>query len=170
MTWALKIYESIMKAGASGYLYWEGRYLLLSSTLLWLTRSANQPGAEPGNTNAALVLLEPGKSTPTASKRLWAFGQWSRFVRPGAVRLGTSGSGTGLQFSAFKNPDNSYSVQVLNSGGSAQSVTVTGISASSATGWLSAQGTDLNSASVTFSGGQATANVPAHSMFTFVLK
>ncbi|KAK1219556.1 hypothetical protein PQX77_017745 [Marasmius sp. AFHP31] len=149
MTWALQIYDSIVKAGASGYLYWEG--------------------AEPGNTNAALVLLEPGQSTPTASKRLWAFGQWSRFVRPGAVRLGTSGSGSGLQFSAFKNPDGSFSVQVLNSGGSAQSVTVAGVSVVSAKGWVSAQGTDLGSASVTVSGGQATGNVPAHSMFTFVL-
>jgi hypothetical protein len=29
-----------------------------------------------------------GNDRVEASKRLWALGQWSRFVRPGAVRVG----------------------------------------------------------------------------------
>ncbi|KAK6084416.1 Glucuronoxylanase XynC [Seiridium cupressi] len=40
-----------------------------------------------------------------ASKRLWAFGQWSRFVHPGTIRLGISGSKSGVKTSAFRNVD-----------------------------------------------------------------
>lgn len=127
-------------------------------------------GAEKGSTDSTLISIS-SSNVVTASKRLWAFAQWSRYVRPGAVRLGTSGSASGLLFSAFKNTDGTLSVQVLNSATSAQSVTVApcGYTATSAVAWVSAQGTDLGSLSITFSGGQATGSAPAHSMVTFVL-
>ena len=37
----------------------------------------------------------------------WHIGQFSRSVRPGAVRLGTSGWTTDLGAAAFENPDGS---------------------------------------------------------------
>ena len=37
----------------------------------------------------------------------WHIGQFSRFVRPGAVRLGTLGWTTDLGAAAFENPDGS---------------------------------------------------------------
>lgn len=128
-------------------------------------------GAEKGTTDSTLISIS-SSNVATASKRLWAFAQWSRYVRPGAVRVGTSGTASGLSFSAFKNTDGTLSVQVLNSGTSAQSVTVapSGYSATSAVAWVSDQATDLGALSITFSGGQATGSAPAHSMVTFVLK
>ncbi|KAH7100948.1 glycoside hydrolase [Auriculariales sp. MPI-PUGE-AT-0066] len=150
MTWANSIWAGIVNSNLSAYLYWIG--------------------AEPGTTNSALILTNG--TTITASKRTWAFAQWSRYVRPGAVRLGTSGSGTNLRFSAFKNTDGTLSVQVLNNGGSAASINVatSGFTTVSASGVYSAQGTDIGTLSVTVSGGVASASVPAHGMATFILK
>ncbi|KAF8311270.1 glycoside hydrolase [Clavulina sp. PMI_390] len=152
LTWATKIYNAIVTANCSAYLYWEG--------------------AEIGTTDSTLISIDSSTYVPTASKRLWAFAQWSRYVRPGAVRVATSASTGGLYFSAFKNTDTSLSVQVINSGTTAQSVTIApcGYTATSAVAYVSAQGTDLGSLSITFSGGQATGSAPAHSMVTFVMK
>ncbi|KAF7309566.1 Glycoside hydrolase [Mycena indigotica] len=95
LTWANRIFDGIVNSRLSAYLYWIG--------------------AEPGTTNSALILTS-GTSV-TVSKRLWAFAQWSRYVRPGAVRLGTSIVTSGsLKFSAFKNPDGRVSVQVNTTG------------------------------------------------------
>ncbi|KAJ6479633.1 glycoside hydrolase [Mycena sanguinolenta] len=148
LTWANQIFDGIVNSRLSAYLYWIG--------------------AEPGTTNSALILTSGTAVTP--SKRLWAFAQWSRYVRPGAVRLGTSGSGANLKFSAFKNPDGSVSVQVINNGGSAATINVatSGFTATSVQGFVSAQGTDLGTLSVTLSNGVAAASVPAHAMATFL--
>ncbi|VDC06962.1 unnamed protein product [Peniophora sp. CBMAI 1063] len=149
LTWANNIYTAIVNANVSAYLYWEG--------------------AEIGTTNSALVLISG--TTPQASKRLWAFAQWSCFVRPGAVRIGTSGTGTNLKFSAFKNVDGTVSVQVINTGASEQSVTVvpSGFTPNSASAFVSAQETDFGTLCVTFTDGQTTASIPGHAMATFVL-
>ncbi|KAK7017656.1 glycoside hydrolase [Favolaschia claudopus] len=148
-TWANHIYDGIVNSRLSAYLHWIG--------------------AEPGTTNSALILTSG--TTVTASKRLWAFAQWSRYVRPGAVRLGTSGSGSNLKFSAFKNPDGTISVQVLNNGGSAAAINVaaSGFTISTVQAFVSAQGTDLSGLTATLSNGVASASVPAHGMATFML-
>ncbi|KAF7361021.1 Glycoside hydrolase [Mycena sanguinolenta] len=148
LTWANRIFDGIVNSRLSAYCYWIG--------------------AEPGTTNSALILTSG--TTVTPSKRLWAFAQWSRYVRPGAVRLGTSGTGTNLKFSAFKNPDGSVSVQVINNGGSAATINVatSGFTATSVQGFVSAQGTDLGTLSVTLSSGVASGSVPAHAMATFL--
>jgi hypothetical protein len=149
LTWAQTIYKAIVGANVSGYLYWIG--------------------AETGAKNSALISISG--STITPSKRLWAFAMYSRFVRPGAVRVGTSGSGTGLQFAAFKNKDGTVAVIVINSGSSAQTVNVapSGFSASSVKAYITDNSNAVGTLSSTLSGGQASANVPAYSMVTFVL-
>ncbi|KZW01382.1 glycoside hydrolase [Exidia glandulosa HHB12029] len=147
MTWAGYIYNGVVNSNLSAYLYWIG--------------------AEPGNTNSALVLTSG--TTTTASKRLWAFAQWGRYVRPGAVRLGTTGSTSTVKFSAFRNTDGSFSVQVLNTGASAASVNVAGIpGATSVEAWVSSQSVDIGTMTTTLSNGVASGSVPAHAMVTFV--
>jgi len=150
LTWANNIYQAIVNANCSAYLYWEG--------------------GEIGTTNSALVLVSG--TTPQASKRLWAFAQWSRFVRPGAVRVGTSVATSGsLKFSAFKNPDGTVSVQAINTGTTATSVTVavSGFTVNNASAIVSQQGTDFGTLAVTMSAGRVTGSVPAHAMVTFLL-
>ena len=60
-------------------------------------------------------LVEVKGNTVATSGRLCAFASYSRFIRPGAVRIGTTTSRAGLEVSAFRNSDGSVAVVVLNS-------------------------------------------------------
>jgi O-glycosyl hydrolase len=147
-TWAQKIYTAITQGGVSAYLYWEG--------------------FEKDTTNSCLVITDGTNIIP--SGRLWAFAQWSRFVRPGAVRVAVSGSTSTLNMTAFKNKDGTVSVQMINSASSATSVTVNGFSARSAQAYLTDNShNNISGTTVSLSGGAATVNVPGHAMVTVVL-
>lgn len=151
MTWANNIYTALVSANCSAYLYWIG--------------------VQGGDTNSKLVRISG--DTVTASKRLWALGQWSRFVRPGAVRVGTSGSKSGIKISAFRNVDGSVAVQLINTGTSAAALTVgtaagtAGIAQSKA--FVTDNSHDLDELGVSVTGGAATVNVPSRSMVTVIL-
>lgn len=152
-TWASNIYTAVVNANASGYLYWIG--------------------AQTGSTNSKLIRI--GGDNVTPSKRLWAFGQWSRFVRPGAVRVAVQGAPSGIRTSAFQNTDGSVAVQFINSGGSATNVQVkvgggSGFNSSAAAAYVSDNSHDLSDLTVSLAGGTAAASVPARSMVTVVLK
>lgn len=141
-TWAEKIYTALVDANFSAYLYWEG---------------AEDAGTKP--TNSALINLHGGTVTP--SKRFWVYAQWSRFVRPGAVRIGASGSTSSLKVSAFKNTDGSVAVQVLNTGASAATVSVSGVKGT-ASAYITSESHTLDAMTGT--------SVPGHSMVTFLYK
>lgn len=68
-------------------------------------------------------LVEVSGTTVASSGRLWAFASYSRFIRPGAVRLGSTTSDRGLLVSAFRNSDRSIAVIVLNSTHNRQAAT-----------------------------------------------
>ncbi|KIK63922.1 carbohydrate-binding module family 1 protein [Collybiopsis luxurians FD-317 M1] len=152
-TWAQLIYNGIVNAGLSAYLYWEG---------------AESDAA----TNSCLISIEDS-GTVIASARLWAMAQWSRYVRPGAVRTATTSGSSSLLTSAFKNTDGTVSVQVLNTATSSQSVTITvsGGSSASVTAFTSnqANGGVPSALAVTLNGGVISATVSASSMTTFIL-
>ncbi|KAH8834878.1 glycoside hydrolase [Flagelloscypha sp. PMI_526] len=150
--WAKLIYNGIVNANLSAYLYWEG--------------------AETGvQTNSCLISISG--TTVTASGRLWALGQWSRYVRPGARRVATTSGSSTLLTSAFKNTDGSLSVQVLNNSASSQSVSisVSGGTYTQASAFISQQsnGGKPTALTVTVSSGVVTGTVGAYSMTTFKL-
>jgi O-glycosyl hydrolase len=91
ISWANKIHQALTLSNVSGFLYWIG--------------------AEFGNVNSALIRIENGTVIP--SKRLWAFAQYSRFVRPGAVRVEARSDAGYVRVSAFLNGDGKVAVQVL---------------------------------------------------------
>jgi O-glycosyl hydrolase len=92
-TWAQHIYDGLAKANLSAFLYW------------W--------GSAVGDSNDA-VLIRYTNNTLEISKRLWAFANYSRFVRPGAIRIGATASDNNLETTAFKNTDGSLSIVVFN--------------------------------------------------------
>ncbi|KAK7977853.1 hypothetical protein PG988_005343 [Apiospora saccharicola] len=107
--WANKIQESLVLGNVSAWLYWIG--------------------AEPTPTNSALIQLPMQQSsnsdaTYSVSGRFWAFAQFSRFVRPGAVRVEVETDRGFLGTSAFVLDDWSFeggngrtiSVQMVNNG------------------------------------------------------
>jgi O-glycosyl hydrolase len=106
LTWANNIYSAVVNSNVSGYLYWEG--------VQW---------PNP-NTNEKLIRVDNSTNLYEVAKRLWAFANWSRYVRPGAVRVGASGGGSGVRTAAFRNEDGTIAVIAISSNGSAASVSV----------------------------------------------
>jgi O-glycosyl hydrolase len=95
-TWAQNIYTGLTAANLSAFLHW------------W--------GVNTSNTNSGLLHLNG--TTLEVSKRFWAFANYSRFIRPGATRIGATTTASGLDLSAFINTDGSVIVVALNTASS----------------------------------------------------
>ncbi len=156
LTWAQHIFAGLDSANLSAFLYWWGT----------ATPSAN-------GDNESLVLVNG--STVTPSGRLWAFGNFSDFVRPGAVRIGATTSDGNLTLDAFKNTNGTVAVVALNTGSSADPVTfsLTGTgtpNGATVTPYLTNSSSDVAAqATTTVSGGAFSATLPARSLVTYVI-
>ncbi|KAI2630688.1 glycoside hydrolase family 30 protein [Hypoxylon sp. NC1633] len=149
LTFANNIYSALVSYNVSGYLYWEG--------VQWPSPTTNEK------------MIRVDQQSPynyEVSKRLWAFANWSRFVRPGAVRVASSG-GSGVKSAAFRNVDGSVAVVVISTGASASAVTIQGANATAATGWVTDQTHNCAGINVTVSGGAVSGSVAARSITTF---
>ncbi|QDS72161.1 hypothetical protein FKW77_004531 [Venturia effusa] len=129
-TWAVNIHNAFVNSNVSAFLYWIG--------------------AGGTTTNSALILLH--KDEVIVSKRLWAFAQYSRLIRPGARRIDATVVGISasslrssnkspttlvpryaqppqaeLYASAFMNPDSSIVIHVINNSDVAICVDVQGV-------------------------------------------
>ncbi|HEV2346003.1 MAG TPA: glycoside hydrolase [Actinocrinis sp.] len=126
--------------------------------------------------NDGLVYYDPnyasdGNQNVYPTKRFYALGQYSRYVRPGAVRYGVSGSPSGVQTTAFWH-NGQWTVVANNANTSA-----TTLSLNLGSGTVSAAGahqTDAseNLASIaapSISGSTISASLPAQSVTTYVL-
>jgi glucuronoarabinoxylan endo-1,4-beta-xylanase len=103
MTWAQNVQDAFTRGNVNAFFYW------------W--------GAHGSDSNSGLIRMNGDGYE--ISKRFWAVAAFSRFVRPGAVRVAASGGG-GLSVSAFRNPDRSLAVQVLNTGTTPQRIHMRG--------------------------------------------
>ena len=91
-SWSDKMYQTLSN-GMNAYFSWTGAW---SHT-----------------DNEDLIRL----TSPTSyqvSSRLWVMGNYSRYVRPGAVRVGTNSGDSNMLVTAFKNTDGSYALVVDN--------------------------------------------------------
>jgi glucosylceramidase len=95
ITVAQNVHNALTLGEVSAYVYWVGDSL--------------------GATRAP-IQIDQVNHTYHVSKRLWALAAYSRFIRPGAVRLDTSVADPSLQVSAFRNDNGSTVVEVLNTG------------------------------------------------------
>lgn len=149
-TWAGNIMTALTSANVSAFLYW------------W--------GAAEKNNNEALIRMDGGNYTVSA--RLWAFANFSRFIRPDAVRIGASGTDGNVKVAAFKNVDGSLAVVALNGSNAASSLSFTlngtGVTSGTAVGYLTngSNNTKPQSA-IAVDGGAFSANVPARSLVTY---
>lgn len=151
-TWATKLANAMVNAQLSAYLFWEG--------------------FEIQETQSASHLVDATDGTnPVPSGIFWAFAMWSRHIRPGAVRVGASGTLSGTTIGAFKNTDGSVVVVLTNSGSSAQSAALgfSGFTPTAASAWQTSQGTTFASTTASLSGAKVTISVPAHGVVTVKL-
>jgi glucuronoarabinoxylan endo-1,4-beta-xylanase len=107
------------------------------------------------------------------SKRLWVLGNYARFVRPGYMRVSTSGTvPSGVLVSAYQNPaDGTLAVVAINSNTSTTplSLYVSGVVPCSITPWVTSATDNLASKSpITVSNARFSATLDAQSVTTFV--
>jgi len=114
------------------------------------------------------------KATNKPSKRLWVMGNYSRFVRPGYVRVSaTAAPVSGVTLTAYySSKDNKVVIVAANSNTSStsQAFSLSNATATKATPWVTDAGNDLVAAtSVTPSGGSFTYSLPAQSVTSLVV-
>ncbi|KAH8883680.1 glycoside hydrolase [Thozetella sp. PMI_491] len=129
-TWAGHLHTALAAGNVSAYLWWV----------------ATQDKATNNNNNEKLILVDGGDYF--IAKRFWAFAQYSRAVRPGAVRVGISDTGS-LRATAFVNTDGTIAVVTINSGTEAAEVSISGVKATSARGWITDGDNDMTAVNVT---------------------
>jgi len=156
----------------------------------WWTALSSSLGCDPDtdstcattvNTNSTawndgLIYYDPdyasdGNQTLYMTKRFYALGQYSRFVRPGAVRYGVSGSPSGVQTMAFWKNDQ-WTVVATNTNTSATSLSLnlgSGTITSSSAYQTDASENIASISAPTISGSTITASLPAQSVTTYVL-
>lgn len=140
------IYQAMTLANANAYHYW------------WLSSN---------NTTSGLT------SNWTPTKRLWAMGQYSRFVRPGWVRVGETDDG-GLDITTFKDPaSGKFAIVTVNKSTTnavTESFTLSGLTANSVTPYVTSSTENLAAqTAITLTGGGTTfsATIAASSIQTF---
>ena len=120
----------------AGDLIWNARNLLIGATrnwarsvILWnIALDQNSGPKNGGCTNCrGVVTIDSSVSPPAVSRNVeyYVLGHLARFVRPGAVRIGSEPGDSGPFFHvAFQNPDGSVVLFVLNNGSPAGQFTV----------------------------------------------
>jgi glucosylceramidase len=93
ITIAESIHNALAVANNTAYVYWTGASL--------------------GATRALIQLPAAGDGV-AVSKRLWALAAYSRFIRPGAVRIAADASDPDLKVTAFRNRSGSTVLELLN--------------------------------------------------------
>ncbi|RFA12836.1 hypothetical protein B7R22_14385 [Subtercola boreus] len=109
--WAQTIYTA-MNNGVGAYLGWTGAW----------SHSDNED-----------LIRITGSSSYEVSARLWAMGNYSRYVHKGAVRVEAASSSSSVLSTAYKNTDGSYAVVVTNTSSSPQALTLSGLNGGTVT-------------------------------------
>ncbi|GGH52253.1 hypothetical protein GCM10008014_18790 [Paenibacillus silvae] len=116
----------------------------------------------------------PIKEDGTISKRGYSMAHYSKFVRPGDVRVdATKNPVNGVYVSAYKGENNKIVIVAINKNTSVvnQRFTVQNAAASSVSSWITDSTRNLAAGSpLQVSGNGFTANLPAQSVTTFVVQ
>ncbi|GKT48135.1 endo-1,6-beta-D-glucanase neg1 [Colletotrichum spaethianum] len=152
MTWANKIAVGIINARLSAYLYWEGFELKQLSS------------------DSHLIDTLDGK-TATPSANFYAFAMWSRYIRPGAQRLATSGTIANVLTAAVRNTDGSMVLVLTNNGLTAQSakVSIKGFTPKTSAAYVTDNTHKFASTQSTISGTAISVSVPSKGVVTVKL-
>jgi glucosylceramidase len=112
---------------------WLMRNLVIGSTrggargvLMWNLALDENHGPHAGGCGdcRGIVTIDSRTGVVTRNPEYYAFGHVSRFIRPGAVRIGSTEAVAGLTSVAFRNPDGGRVLVVFNSGKASQAFLV----------------------------------------------
>jgi glucuronoarabinoxylan endo-1,4-beta-xylanase len=149
--YAQRIYLFLTQAQANAYHYW------------WLVASSSSGSGNEG-------LLDTS-ANPT--KRLFTFGQYSRFVRPNFYRIDATSSQSSALISAYKDSaSTSFAIVVVNTNAATdvmQTFNLTNFTATSVTPWITSSTLSLaQQPQIGVTNDSFTYDVPAMSVVTFV--
>ena len=110
---------SDLEAGTSAWIYWN--MILDEEGGPWLISPIH--GDPDGNSQHPVVIVDRQTKQITYTGLYYYLAHFSKFVRPGAVRVGTTGSAQGVRCIAFKSQNGGMVAELMNSG-HARSVTL----------------------------------------------
>lgn len=146
-TVAQALHTALTAGNVNGYVYWYGV-----------------------STGATRAFIQANGTGFRTSKRLYAMANYSRFIRPGATRIGASSPDANLRLSAYRNSDGSIAVVVLNAATSAISVNYALQNASVDSGTATPYLTNSTSSTAAINSGMFTATGPARSLVTYAIR
>ena len=104
LTWSTEIYKALNGGRFSAWFYW------------WVMTLQND--------NQGLINANASTDSFQVPKRLYVMGQFSRFIRPGSVMLGSTSSDASVQVTAVRPATGSVAVVLANTGKTSQTLTV----------------------------------------------
>jgi glucosylceramidase len=108
--WGNQIFSDL-EAGAAAWIYWNT--LLDEKGGPWAISPVH--GNPDPNVQHPIVIINRQTKQVTYTGLYYYLAHFSKFVRPGAVRIGTSGGTKGGRCVAFKTPEGGYVAQLINS-------------------------------------------------------
>jgi len=102
---------SDLEAGTSAWLYWNA--ILDETGGPWAVSPVH--GNPDPNIQHPVVIINKNTHEITYTGTYYYLAHFSKFVRPGAVRVQTSGVAKGMRVMAFQTPEGGFVVQLLNS-------------------------------------------------------
>jgi len=102
---------SDLEAGASAWIYWN--MILDQNGGPWLLSEVHGDG--PENIQHPVVIIDRARRKVTYTGLYYYLAHFSKFVRPGSVRIETTGSVEHVRCIAFKTPEGGLVAEVLNS-------------------------------------------------------
>ena len=109
-----------LEAGTSAWLYWNA--ILDEAGGPWAVSPVH--GNPDPNIQHPLVIINKTTHEITYTGTYYYLAHFSRFVRPGAVRVATTGKASGVRVMSFLTPERAIVAQVLNSNAANSSITL----------------------------------------------
>jgi glucuronoarabinoxylan endo-1,4-beta-xylanase len=156
LLWAAIIHSRLVTSNANAWHWWRGVETFTDNEgLLNTNSSVNPSGVIP--------------------KHTYVLGNWSKFVRPGWVRIGATANPVGeVSVSAYKDPNSgNFVIVAINQNGTAVPLNfvLNGFTAASVTPWVTSASLDLaQQPSISAGGGAFSSTLLASSVTTFVSK
>ncbi len=101
-----------MKNWVSGWIYWN--MILDNGGGPWLV--SVEHGDPDNNRQHPVVIINRDTKEVTYTGLYYYLAHFSKFIRPGAYHISTTGGNDQLNFAAFKNPDGSIVLNIINNG------------------------------------------------------
>ncbi len=122
-----------------------------------------------GDYRDALVYVDPSTRQFGAAKRMWSFGNYSRFIQPGSTRIGAASEDSDVLASAYVSPDQDRTVIVaVNAGKQEKPVSFAGLHGKKAEIYETSEARDLGLVKEVSSLGNYV--LPPESVTTFVVQ